>query len=134
VGRASNLYGIELISANPRVLKLAAGQARTRGCRRVAGSGMRVLARSWLCELVQLWKVDHDRIRVRTGDNPDGGTVGGRVDLLVHRVRGNEDKVSWTGFNDVLQAVAPPVPRGAFQHVQDCLLIAVVVRTGRCAG
>jgi len=52
----------------------------------------------------------------------------------VHRVRGDENEVSRTRLNDVLETVAPPVPGGAFKHVQDCLLIAVVVRTGRCAG
>jgi hypothetical protein len=99
------------------------------------------LAQGWgysraagFCELVQLREVDHDRIGVRTGDNPDGGTVGGGVDLLVNCVGGNEHEVSRAGLNDVLQAVAPPVSGGALQHVQDCLLIAVVVRTGRCAG
>src|SRR5208283_3457739 len=104
------------------------GIVARRGCRRVAGSGMGVLARTRLCELVQLRKVDHDRIGVRTGDNPDGRTVGGRVDFLVHGVRRNENEVSRPGLDDVLEAVAPPVPGGAFKHVQDCLLIAVVVR------
>jgi hypothetical protein len=61
-------------------------------------------------------------------------TVGGGVDLLVNCVGGNEHEVCRAGLNDVLQAVAPPVSGGALQHVQDCLLIAVVVRTGRCAG
>jgi hypothetical protein len=64
-------------------------------------------------------------------------TVGCSADALislVHRVRGNEDEVSRARLDDVLQAVAPPVPGGPFKHVQDCLLIAVVVRTGRCAG
>jgi len=75
---------------------------------------MEVLARSRLCELVQLREVDHDRIGIRTGDNPDGRAVGGRVDLLVHRVRRNENEVSRTRLNDVLQAVAPPVSGGAF--------------------
>ena len=52
----------------------------------------------------------------------------------MRRVRGNENEISRTRLDDVLQAVAPPVPGGAFKHVQDCFLIAVVVRTGRCAG
>ena len=95
---------------------------------------MGVLAGGRLGELVQLGQVDHDRIGIRTGDNPDGRVLGGRVDLLVHRVRGNENEVPRTGLNDVLQTVAPPVPGGAFNHVQDCLLIAVVVRAGRRAG
>jgi hypothetical protein len=94
---------------------------------------MGVLARSGLCEVVQLRKVDHNRIRVRTGDNPDGRSLGGRVDLLVHGVRRNEDEVSRAGLDNMLQAVAPTVSGGAFQHVQDRLLIAVVVRTGRRA-
>ena len=81
-----------------------------------------------------LREVDHDRIGVRTGDNPDGRALGGCVDLLMHRVRGNENEVSRTRLSDVLQTVTPPIPGGAFKHIQDCLLIAVVVRTGRCAG
>src|SRR5712675_1543704 len=97
-------------------------------------SGVGVLARRRLGELVQLREVDHDRIGVRTGDNPDGRALGGGVDLLVHGVRGNENKVSRTRLNDVLETIAPPVPGGAFEHVQDCLLIPVVMRTGRSAG
>ena len=95
---------------------------------------MVVLARRRFGELVQLRKVDHDRIGVRTGDNPDGRTVSGRIDLLMRRVRGNENEVSRAGLDDVLQPVAPPLPGGAFQHVKDCLLIAVVMRTGRSTG
>jgi hypothetical protein len=49
-------------------------------------------------------------------------------------VRGNENEVSRTRLDDVLQAVAPPVPGGSFNHVKDCFLIAVVVCTGRGAG
>jgi hypothetical protein len=96
--------------------------------------GMRILACTRLCELVQLREINHDRIRVRTGDNPDRRMVGGRVDLLVHGVRRNENEISRARLGDVLQAVAPPVPGGPFKHIQDCFLIAVVVRTGRCAG
>ena len=82
----------------------------------------------------QLREVDHDRIGIRTGHNPDGLALGGCVDLLVHRVRGNENEVSWTRLSDVLQTITPWVPGGTFKHVQDGLLIAMVVRTGRCAG
>ncbi len=46
----------------------------------------------------------------------------------------NENEVSRTRLDDVLQAVAPTVSGGAFDHVQDRFLIAVVVSTGRCAG
>ena len=64
------------------------------------------------------------------GNGPDGRAVGGCVDLLVHRVRRYENEVSGTRLNDMLQTLAPPVPCDAFNHVQDRLLIAVVVRTG----
>ena len=99
-----------------------------------AASGVGVVPGGRLGELVQLREVDHDRVGVRTGDNPDGRVLGGWVDLLVRRVRGNENEVSRTGLNDVLQPVPPSVSGGAFNHVQDRLLIAVVVRTGGCAG
>jgi AhpD family alkylhydroperoxidase len=102
-------------------------------CRGIADSGVRVLARARLSELIQLREVDHDRVRVRTGDNPDGRALGGRVDLLVHRVRRDENEVSRTRLNDVFQTLAPPVPGGAFDYVQDRFLIAVVVRAGRRA-
>src|ERR1700744_1793419 len=50
------------------------------------------------------------------------------------RARRNKHKTPRPRLDDVLQAVAPPVSGGAFQHVKDCFLIAVVVCTGRCAG
>src|ERR1700677_3423419 len=99
-----------------------------------SASGVGVLAGGRLGELVQLREIDHDRVGVRTGDNPDGRALGGCVDLLVCHVRGNENEVSRTGFDDVLETVAPPVSGGAFKHVEDCLLIAVVMSTGGCAG
>src|SRR5271163_2302297 len=113
---------------------MSRSSSKSSDCQRVAASGVGVFAARRLRELVQLREVDHDRIRVRTGDSPDGRMVGGRVDLLVHRMRRNENEVSRTGLNDVLQAVAPPVSGGAFNYVQDRLLIAVVMCTGRCAG
>jgi hypothetical protein len=70
---------------------------------------MGVLACTRLGELVQLREVDDDRIRVRTGDNPNRRSLGGRVDFLVHRVRGNENEISRARLDDLLQAVAPPV-------------------------
>src|SRR6185312_4211426 len=69
-----------------------------------------------------------------TGNSPDGRAVGGCVDLLVHCVRRNENEVSPTCLNDVLQTLAPPVPCDAFNDVEDRLLIAVVVRTGGRTG
>ena len=50
--------------------------------------------------------------------------------VALHRVRRYENEVSGTRLNDMLQTLAPPVPCDAFNHVQDRLLIAVVVRTG----
>src|SRR5882757_4346026 len=97
-------------------------------------SGVGVLAGGRLGELVQLREVDHDRIGVRTGDNPDGRALSGCVDLLMHSVGGNENEVSRTRLSNMLQTITPPIPGGAFQHVQDCLLIPVVVCTGRSAG
>ena len=93
-----------------------------------------VLAGGRLCELVQLREVHDDRIGTRTGNGPDGRAVGGCVDLLVHCVRRNENEVSPTCLNDVLQTLAPPVPCDAFNDVEDRLLIAVVVRTGGRTG
>jgi hypothetical protein len=46
----------------------------------------------------------------------------------------NEDEVSRTRLDRVLEMVAPPVSGDTFHHVEDCLLIPVVVRTGRGAG
>ena len=75
----------------------------------MAGSGVGVLSGGRLGELVQLREVDHDRIGIRTGHNPHGRALGGCVDLLVHRVRGNENEVSWTRLSDMLQTITPPV-------------------------
>lgn len=95
---------------------------------------MGVLAGGRLCELVQLREVHDDGIGAQTGNSPDGRAVGGCVDLLVHCVRRNENEVSPTCLNDVLQTLAPPVPCDAFNDVEDRLLIAVVVRTGGRTG
>src|SRR5258707_5450231 len=98
------------------------GASARRGLWCVPGSGVGVLAGRRLGELVQLREVDHDRIGVRTGDNPDGRALGGCVDLLMHSVGGNENEVSRTRLCDLLQTITPPIPRRAFQNVHDWLL------------
>ena len=65
-------------------------------------SGVWVLAGSGLRELVQFGQVHDDRVGVGPGHDPHRRLLGGRVDLLVNRVGGNEHEVARARFDDVL--------------------------------
>jgi TetR/AcrR family transcriptional regulator, tetracycline repressor protein len=78
------------------------GAPRLRRVAELAGSGVGVLARGRFGVLVQLGEVHDDRVGARAGNRPDGRSVAGCVELLVHRVRRNENEVSRTRLDDVL--------------------------------
>src|SRR6266850_1546205 len=75
-------------------------------------------------------EIDDDRVVTVAHDDPLRG-LGGRIDLLVRNEGRYIDEVPGPGVRLVFQAVTPTHPDTATDHIDDGLLLAVMVGSGR---
>ena len=75
-------------------------------------------------------EIDDDRVVTIAHDDPLRGLVG-RVDLLVRNEWGDIDEVPGPGVRLVFQAITPTHPDMTADHIDDSLLLAVMVGSGR---
>jgi len=94
---------------------------------------VRVFDGGTLDEGVELGKVHDHRVDAGPYHGPDRLGHGGGVDLLVNHMGRNEDEVAGACLGDMFQTFTPAVPGRTADHVQDGLLIAVVMRACRRA-
>src|SRR5215216_4566686 len=78
------------------------------------------------------WDVEvyDDRLLVVTYHDAGKRFVPARVDLLMGNERWHVDEVPRSSFGYEFQALSPPHPRSAADHVDDALQLPVVVGTG----
>src|SRR3954447_1732331 len=75
-------------------------------------------------------EIDHDRLLTAAYDDAGERVVGAGIDLLVRHVRRDVDEVAGTRLGRELEALAPPHPRLAADHVDHTFDRAVMMRTG----
>src|SRR5439155_24270325 len=104
---------------------------RSKASSRVAaGSGGVSEAGRLLLGFVDGLEIDDDRVVTVAHDDPLRGLVG-RIDLLVRNEGRHIDEVPGPGVRLKFQAVTPTHPDMATDHIDDGLLLAVMVGSGR---
>src|SRR5207244_8097484 len=79
---------------------------------------------------VDTLEIDDDRVVTVAHDDPLRCLVG-RIDLLMRNEGRHIDEVPGAGVRLIFQAVTPPHPDMATDHIDDGLLLAVMVGSGR---